>query len=177
MKKYLIFALLLGAALFYLPHSLNKDAANPTTGFLGKISSFVSSFTDSIDLKNLGMGESATEATSANVYKYQDKEGQWHFSDQGDNNRQGQTVERYDLNSNVVPGINPSSANAADTEENENTEKDEDTANNSLPSAHISPLTVYTEPEKVMKFIDKAKSLQQTIDNHKSSMDRQIDGL
>lgn len=117
--------------------------------------------------------EDSEEPDEVIVHRYQDKDGGWHFSntERGENGTGNTNLgdESYDLNRNVIPAVKPT----APSQNNSSTPATKPTSDPDAPTA--SPLTIYSDPKKVMKLIQDAKSLQQKLDDRQTQMDRRID--
>lgn len=93
------------------------------------------------------------------VYKWQDKNGEWHFSNQPppEGNAADVTVYRSDIN--VIPPPK------TDTPQ-------EITAENPAGNPTDIPLLPITDPARVMQLIDDAKNVQNLADERRQQLDQ-----
>lgn len=109
------------------------------------------------------MGEPSSEESAnatTTIYKWRDEMGNWQFGDTPPTEgayeiSQVQSVQSVKMHM-PAPVSNETSTNASDLPQN------------------ITPLTPFTEPEKVQKLIEQARGVEQLMEDRKQSIDQQL---
>lgn len=106
--------------------------------------------------------------TTTEVFKFQDKNGQWHFSNEpfGDQIPVDSTTYRSDTNI-IAPTKAPTNSSKPG-----NTTISTPTIKDPIPN---SPLSIYTNPASIKKLINDAQQLQGQLNERKDAMDNIVD--
>lgn len=105
---------------------------------------------------NLGGSDQGSGSASQSMYRYQDENGVWHFSDQAPENG---SAEQVQLNSDI------------NLMEARQVQESRQQATTELP---ISPLTAITRGAEVM---EDAQAVQQLMDDRVDQMDQSLNGI
>lgn len=159
MIRILIIALivLVGAAVLTQLNPGAEKSANPIIKGLAVVQSW---FKGASAPKLPGIGRDKNETA---VYKWQDKKGEWHFSNQPPPAGVASSVKTYrsDVNITQAPPLIESKPAPPDK-----------TA--PLPET-TSPLLPITDPERVKQLIEDARNVQGLVNNRQQKLDAQID--
>ena len=119
---------------------------------------------DSPRLESSSGTSAGTSAGTTKVYKWQDENGVWQFSNQPIDEGQGEVLE-LDGIINTMPATDTSILNAGRT-------------TSSLPSSGMSiPPSLTTLPgDKVQEMMDTVNNLQQSVDDRKADIDQMTSG-
>lgn len=104
---------------------------------------------------DLSAVETEQPAAPAKVYKWQDENGVWQFSNQPQDATLGETVE-YDGNINTMPAVEASRSTSA----------------GSKPKLSIPSGLTTVSGDQAEQMMDTVNNLQQTLDERKAELDR-----
>jgi hypothetical protein len=104
------------------------------------------------------------KARVTKVYKWQDKDGEWHFSNHPPAEGVARKVIIYRSDTNVIqsPKTSPKPAKPSQP--------------SGEPETTASPLMPITDPDKVKKLMDDAKNIENLLQDRQEQMDKRIDG-
>jgi hypothetical protein len=153
-----ILIMLVGAAALT---SLNPQADKTTNPILKGLANVRSWFNRSDNIANIPQ-------KTTKVYKWQDKNGAWHFSNQPPPEGVASKVVTYRSDTNVTQA--PQAAT-------ESTPAQQATkpATATPPADSNIPLLPITDPERVKQLIDDAKNVQQLVNQHQQQIEQQSD--
>lgn len=105
--------------------------------------------------------DSTRKNTTTEIFKFQDKNGQWHFGNTPFDKQTPMDSTTYHSDTNIITSTitNP-------------TKDPTPTINDPIPNL---PLSVYTNPAIIKKLIDDAQQLQGKLDERKVAIDNIID--
>lgn len=124
---------------------------------------------NSLKMPKLGMPEipglskddgKEKQSGSTTVYKWQDQNGEWQFSNQPPPEGVASKVITYRSDTNVIQSAKPPAKPAS-------------TADAETPSAN--PLLPITNPEKVKKLMDDAKNIEKLLQDRQDQMDQGLE--
>jgi len=110
-----------------------------------------------------GLGNEESKTTT--VYKWQDADGEWHFSNTPPPEGIASQVQTYRADTNVIQAPQPQKPATATPPPNNAPPTEPDTGIPGLPS-----------PDKVKKLMDDARAVQDLSNNRMDVLNRQIDG-
>lgn len=100
------------------------------------------------------------KAGTTTVYKWQDKNGEWHFSNQPPAEGVASKVITYRSDTNVIQSTKAPA-------------KPEPASEPETPTAN--PLLPITNPEKVKKLMDDAKNIEKLLQDRQEQMDQRVE--
>ena len=148
----IILILLVGAAALT---QLNPSSDGTTSSLMKGLENVRSWFDEAPDkITNTAAGESGTK-----VYKWKDKAGEWHFSNQPPSEGVTSSVKIYrsDVNITQAPAVTP---------------KTKEQPSAAIPDT-ASPLLPITNPERVKQLFDDAKNIQNLVNDRQQTIDQQ----
>jgi len=128
---------------------------------LGDIQTAVSSQFDHV--KTL-LGSNVDQKTT--VYSTRDETGVIEFSDSLPTDNTNTKSITIDSNANLIPAV---PVNKKMSVKNEHSAKDS--------FADISPITPYTDPGKIKQLLNDTKNIQDSLNNRKTNLDKQLNDL
>jgi hypothetical protein len=152
--------LVLGAAS--LSH-LNPSA-NTVLGPLDKTLSTLRGLFSSAPAITDSHNEKSLPPAGTTVYKWQDAEGNWQFSNTPPPPGVASSTTTYNPDTNVTKAVKPEPPPA------------EPAAATTESSPSITPLTPYTDPQSVKQLIEDAKNVQQLMDQRQQVLDQNSQG-
>ena len=117
-----------------------------------------------LDKAQIQLGFSANSKIT--VYSTRDKTGLVEFSDSVPMEDANAKSIIIDTNTNLVPAVPIN---------NKVPVKEEKLAKDSITD--ISPLTPYTEPGKIKQLVNDAKNIEEVLNNRKTDLDQQLEGM
>ncbi len=108
-----------------------------------------------------GLGD---EKSTTTVYKWQDTDGEWHFSNTPPPQGIASQVQTYRADTNVIQAPRPQQKPAAPAE------------NDTPPSESGPGIPGLPSPAKAKKLLDDARAVQDLNNNRMDVLNRQIDG-
>jgi len=150
-----ILIMLVGAAALT---ELNPQADKSTNPILRGLANVRSWFSHSESI-------ATSPKHTTKVYKWRDKEGAWHFSNQPPPEGVASSVITYRSDTNITQ------APKAPAEPTPTTPASKPAA--TPPADSNVPLLPITDPERVKQLIDDAKNVQQLLDNRQQQMEQQ----
>lgn len=150
----IILILLVGAAALT---QLNPSSDGTTSSLMKGLENARSWFDKAPDkITGTVAGESETQ-----VYKWKDKAGEWHFSNQPPPEGVASSVKIYrsDVNITQAPKATPEIKEQPST---------------AIPDT-AAPLLPITNPERVKQFFDDAKNIQSLVNDRQQKIDQQSD--
>ena len=124
---------------------------------VGKIKNFKPSAPETIDNNELGLPQE--KKAKSNIYRWQDSNGQWQFSDTPPKNQSAESINvSGDLNRDLVDTYAPSE------------EPKEVSTANAASSPGISPMTI--SPKELSKLIEDANNIQQLSDERAAKLEK-----
>lgn len=109
-----------------------------------------------------GFGHLAPEPGQTTIYKIQNPDGSWTYTNQTPSTSDRASKKTYDPNTNVIAAGKPTTPKPA-------------TAANSQPDSNINALTPYSNPGQVLELIENAKNVQQKLNERNLQMNQQIE--
>jgi hypothetical protein len=113
------------------------------------------------NVPSLGSDNDKNTPSVTTVYKWQDENGEWHFSNQPPPEGVARKVITYRSDANVIQAPKDSPQPAKPSSE---------------PETSASPLLPFTDPGKVKKLIDDAKNIENLLQDRQEQMDKRLEG-
>lgn len=163
----IILIVLVGAAALTTLNPSAKKTLNPIMKGLMTVRSNIDSWIrgsetmlDSAAKDPLAATENAIDKNVTQVYKWQDANGEWHFSNEPPPAGIKGSVESYrnDVNISQAPPV-------VEVAPEPTEQPDSD-----IPDSNI-PLLPITDPERVKQLIDDAKNVQELVNNRQQNID------
>jgi hypothetical protein len=131
------------------------------------VDSIKSSVSEVLPKQTLGGGDS----DAVTVYRWQDAEGAWQYSDKPPENLSAEMViVETDLNRDLVPELKPSEKKLKQSSgPNVRVIKDSRSANDGVPTL--------LSPDKVQSLIGDAKNVQKLVDEHAAKQREQLESI
>ncbi|MFT7243158.1 MAG: hypothetical protein ACI82A_000500 [Candidatus Azotimanducaceae bacterium] len=108
--------------------------------------------------------EVESSSVPTQVYKWQDENGVWQFSNQPVDEGQGEVIE-LDGNINIMPAVDTSILNAG-----------RKASSSPSPAMSIPPGLTTVSGDKIQEMMSTVNNLQETVDNRKAEMDQMTSG-
>lgn len=151
-RLLIIFIILaIAGAVFYGLNPSDDNSASPLLRGLGKVKSLTQQATSEAPVETV-------------VYKWQDKNGEWHFSNHPPPEGTVGSITTYRSDINVVA---PPQAESPPTQESP--------AAKPADNPGIPSLLPITDPDRVKKLINDAKNVQNLADDRQHQLDQTID--
>jgi len=115
-------------------------------------------------IRSMTEGLDDAESKTTTVYKWQDADGEWHFSNNPPPQGVASQVQTYRADTNVIQAPRPPKTAAAPP------------ANEATPAEADSGIPGLPSPAKAKKLLDDARAVQDLNDNRMDVLNRQIDG-
>lgn len=110
---------------------------------------------------------SGDDPSITTIYKQQDEQGQWHFSDRHTSDDRSTDSVSYRSDTNVIPALPADDITAGSNH------PEQDNGQSAPPST--SPLLPFTHPQKVQQLINDARNIEGLLQRRKETMDQTID--